>query len=150
MRKILIMLLILALSLPIVTAGYCALDFNNWGETDTYGLLKRQLPYDLIYNGIGRNGVSTVVTGCTSITPSYGVYSVYISSRTLTIGNGVAGQRVYIVGALNDTGTLTITATTKTGWTSVAMDAYRDMLIIDYVDDTIGWVIAGQYSITVS
>lgn len=132
--------------------GFAA-DYNNWGNTDTYQLLGRELTYDQVYVGQARNGVSIVATGTTAITPTYAVYDIMSTSRTITVANGVPGQIVTLVCRTNldyTLGTATITATTKTGWTSGAMDARKDSITLLYVDDTYGWVIVGTNSITIS
>lgn len=106
---------------------------------------------NLLASGVANGGATTVVTGTTALPATYSVASVYVTSRTLTVGNGTEGQILVLYATpLTDTGTLTITATTKTGWSSIAMDTVADSVTLLYVDDTVGWIVVGMAGVTVS
>ncbi len=106
---------------------------------------------NLIGTGYIGGGATTIPTGTTALTPVYSIARVFVTTRTLTIADGVQGQVLCLIGEDNtDTGTLTITATTKTGWTSIALDAVRDTVTLLFVDNTIGWIVIGNNSVTVS
>jgi hypothetical protein len=145
--------LIIAMLLLLATSGYCA-NYNPWGYGDVDPLLRRELPYDLVYNGVGRGGVSTIVTDCVSLVPSMSVAFVYVTTKTLTIANGSPGQVLALIAPTSTgvytPGTLVITATTKTGWNTATMDAAYDMLTLLYIDDSTGWVVIGASSITIA
>ena len=149
MRRITVLTLVIMLAM--VSYGYCA-NYNNWGNTDLNPLLGRELPYDLVYNGVGRSGVSTeVVTLTTTLTPTMSVALVDVATKTLTVADGVPGQVLIIIGKdASDTGTLTLTATTKTGWTSGAIDTVRDVVVLYFVDSTYGWIVIGTNSVTIT
>jgi hypothetical protein len=149
MKRIFAMTLVILLT--AVSYGYCA-NYNNWGGSDLNQLLGRELTYDLVYLGGGRGAVSSeVVTTTTALTPSMSIAIVDVASRTLTVADGIPGQVITLIGkSQSDTGTTTITATTKTGWASAAMADVGDSITLLYVDDTYGWVVVGTNSITVS
>lgn len=106
---------------------------------------------DLISAGIDDGGVTALATGPDAVASGYSVILANVATHTATLADGVPGQILTIIGAdISDTGTLTVTATTKTGWTSVAIDASRDFVTLLYVDDTYGWIIIAQYSVSIT
>jgi hypothetical protein len=102
--------------------------------------------------GIGTSGATVCTTVSTALSPkTYSIVYATISTRTLTIADGYAGQILTIVAQnWSDTGTLTVTATTKTSWTTAAMDTHGDTLTLLYVDDTYGWIVLGASSVTIT
>ena len=102
--------------------------------------------------GIGTGGVSTVPTDVTEMdSTGYSLFSVFVTTRTLNLSNGEEGEVITLVGRdCTDTGTLTITATTKTGWTSISMDAVNDSVTLLYIDSVSGWIIIGPNSVSIS
>ena len=63
-------------------------------------------------------------------------------AEALTLANGTAGQSItiYTVAAV---GTGTLTPATATGFVSVALIAAGDTITLEYIDDTIGWIVIG-------
>uniref|UniRef100_A0A6M3IJE9 Uncharacterized protein n=1 Tax=viral metagenome TaxID=1070528 RepID=A0A6M3IJE9_9ZZZZ len=103
--------------------------------------------------GIGTSGVTTLpTTSASTIDPkTFSLMYVTVCDRTITISNGYAGQILTLVAEeLSDTGTTTITATTKTSWVSAAMDSIGDTLTLLYINDTYGWIVIGANSVTVT
>lgn len=102
--------------------------------------------------GLGSGGVSSVATDTTTLTTTgYSLFTVKVATTTLTVANGQEGEIVTLLGEEgSDTGTLTISATTKTGWTSVSMDTVRDSLTLLYLNSTSGWIIIGSNSVTIT
>lgn len=115
-----------------------------------------------------KEGVTDVVTAkVTNITGanflSYGVitlddHGTGVTSRSISIGNGTPGQMVTIIlEACTGTFTLYITddevasgSVTKTGWDDIAFNAALDSVTLLYVDDTIGWIVVGGNSVTIT
>lgn len=65
-------------------------------------------------------------------------------AQALTLANGEKGQVLTIT--LSDASPLlTLTPTTKTGFTSVKFSDTRDTVALRYLDDTAGWTILGSY-----
>lgn len=147
MRKSLILAGAICLLLSIVTPAYC-INYNNWGNTDLYRLLGRELPYDLIYLGQGRGGVSTMVTDITEIPLGYSVVKMVCATKTNTLANGYPGQVITLV-AVDQTGTLTISPASSTGWLSATMDANGETLTL-YYDSVSGWMIQGYVGTTIT
>ena len=144
--KFLAVLLLALLVLPMT--GYCA-NYNNWGNTDLNLLLGRQLPYDLIHLGQERGGVSTQTTGTTAIPLSYSLVKMVCSTKTNTLANGVAGQIITLV-AVDQTGTLTITPSTSTGWASASMGTNGHSLTLLFIDSTRGWIVVNASGTTLT
>ena len=106
---------------------------------------------DLIVAGINKGDVTVVVTGPTALPSSYKLAIVYITTKTLTLADGLPGQVMTIIGMpLTDKGTVTLTATTKYGWTSAAIADVKDSITLHYIDDTYGWVIVGNNNLTIT
>lgn len=115
-----------------------------------------------------KEGVTDVVTGkVTNITGTdflgYGVitfddHGTGVSSRYVALGDGTPGQMLTIIlEACTGTFTLYISDdqvasgyTTKTGWDDIAMNAALDSVTLLYVDDTIGWIVIGGNSVTIT
>jgi hypothetical protein len=87
---------------------------------------------------------SVNVAGATLAIP---VTKRYVAKTTggaeaLTLANGVAGQKLNITLAV-DGGDGTLTPTTKTGFTTVVFADAGDQVALEYIDDTIGWILLG-------
>ena len=117
-------------------------------------------------NGYG-DGVTTNVSGETNLTSAALAYGVIVledtgaldssDNRYITLADGTAGQMVTIIlEASSDGGVLTITddyvgtAIKNTGWDDIAFDVAGDSVTLLYVDDTYGWVVVGEYGVTVT
>lgn len=144
--KFLAVLLIALLVLPM--PGYCA-NSIPWGQGDIHPQLSRQLPYDLIHLGQERDGVSTMVTGPTAIPLNYSLVKMVCSTKTNTLANGVAGQIITLV-AVDQTGTLTISPATSTGWLSASMGTNGHSLTLLFIDSTRGWIVVNASGITLT
>lgn len=104
---------------------------------------------DLISAGVDDGGVTSVATGTTALPSGYSLAKVMVTSKTLTLADGVPGQVLTILG-YSQTGTLSITASTKTGWLSMSMDADGEVVTLLYLDDTYGWIVAGYFGTTIT
>lgn len=104
---------------------------------------------DLISSGLGSGGVTTVPTGTTDLPSSYSLVKAIASTKTLTLANGVEGQIITVL-AVSRTGNLTLTASTKSGWSSILLDADGEVVTLLYIDDTYGWVVVGYTGATVT
>ena len=149
MKKVLILTIaILALS---ILPAYCAVNYNSWGNTDLHPLLGRELPYDLIYGGASRGGVSTQTSGMHTITVAgYSVVNLPADNGDVgvvfTLADGKQGQIITIVAsARTSSETKVITPNLCTGFTTITLDAALDSVTLLYVDDTTGWIHLGGY-----
>ena len=64
-------------------------------------------------------------------------------AEALTLANGVPGQVLIIYVAADGGGDGTLTPTTKTGFATIVFADAGDRAVLQYVDDTIGWIILG-------
>jgi len=64
-------------------------------------------------------------------------------AEALTLANGAPGQVLQIYIATDGGGDGTLTPTTKTGFATIVFADAGDRAVLQYIDDTIGWVILG-------
>jgi hypothetical protein len=64
--------------------------------------------------------------------------------EALTLANGVPGQRITITLG-TDGGDGTLTPATCTGFATIVFADAKDTATLEYIDDTIGWVLIGSY-----
>ena len=69
-------------------------------------------------------------------------------AEALTLASGVAGQRLTITLGTDGGGTGTLTPATATGFVSVALADAGDTVSLEYVDDTVGWILVGAWGAT--
>ena len=100
---------------------------------------------NLLAIGMANGGVSTMATGITDIPVTFALVKMVIETKTATLGDGTQSQIITLLG-IDDAaaGTLTITASTRSGWTSIAMDDEGDIVTLLWIGDTRGWIIVGQ------
>jgi hypothetical protein len=142
-KRILLMLLIIVFALAPVCYGA-----NNWGEgPDTNQLLKKVVPnYVAAIGGpVDGGGVSAMVTGSTAIPVTYKYVTKVITTtvgEVNTLADATAGQLATIIAISRmGSGTCVITPTTKTGFTTITLDAAFEYATLRYIDNTVGWVI---------
>ena len=109
--------------------------------------------------GFSRNGVAVVTNNLTSSTTSAAdslaipVTHRYVAKTTgadaeaLTIANGTAGQKITITLVTDGGGTGTLTPATSTQFGTIVFADAGDSATLEYVDDTVGWVIVGLYGL---
>jgi len=78
------------------------------------------------------------------VTARYVAKTTGADAEALTLANGVAGQRLNIALVVDGGGTGTLTPTTKSGFTTIVFADKGDVVDLEYVDDTVGWVIVGS------
>lgn len=69
-------------------------------------------------------------------------------AEALTLANGVAGQRLLIYLVVDGGGDGTLTPTTKTGFATIVFADAGDYATLEYVDDTVGWILVGHGGLT--
>jgi hypothetical protein len=71
------------------------------------------------------------------------------SAQAITLADGANGQRLTIYHGV-DSGSMVLTATTKTGWTtSITFTDLGDNVVLQYFD-TVGWLVLSSRGATVS
>ena len=77
------------------------------------------------------------------VTASYIAKTTGADAEALTLANGVPGQVITIALTVDGGGTGTLTPATKSGFVSIAFADAGDIATLQYVNDTVGWVILG-------
>jgi len=157
MKRILALALLICLLLSIPYPGYCT-NKIPWGQGDIHPQLGRQLPYDWLYLGQSRDGVSvgvsTMVSDLTAVPLGYGVIRKYIGAtvgQAGTLADGVPGQILTIVIYTRDpSGTFILTPSRKSGFASLTFDAVGDSVTLLYTGENYGWMLMGVNSVTVN
>lgn len=155
MKKIVLVVLVALFAFSSLCYG--APNPNNWGNTDTNLLLQKNLPYYMYAVGCPQDaasgGTSYMVSGSTAVPTGVVMVEKYIGTtgQAMTLGNGVAGQLLFISIRTCDTGaTAVLTPTTKWGFTSITFNAAFDSATLLYVNDTYGWIIIASNSVTIA
>lgn len=65
-------------------------------------------------------------------------------AEALTLANGTPGQRLNIALVADGGGDGTLTPATATGWATIVFADAGDIVDLEYVDDTVGWIIVGS------
>ncbi len=71
-------------------------------------------------------------------------------AEALTLADAVPGTLLYVYLAVDGGGDGTITPVTATGWSTLVLATAYDAVLLNYVDDTIGWVVLSRQTITSS
>lgn len=90
--------------------------------------------------------------GAGSVAVAGGVLAIPVTHRVvqkttggaeaLTLANGTPGQKLTII-LVADDGDGTLTPATKTGWATCVFADAKDTLHLEYLDDTLGWIVTG-------
>ena len=64
-------------------------------------------------------------------------------AEALTLANGVPGQRLNIALVTDGGGTGTLTPATCSGFATIVFADAGDIADLEYVDDTVGWILVG-------
>lgn len=96
--------------------------------------------------------IANVLDLLTSTTVAGGVLAIPVTHRyvakttggaeALTLANGIPNQRLTI-SLVSDGGDGTLTPTTKTGFSTIVFADVKDTVTLEYIDDTVGWIIVG-------
>lgn len=79
------------------------------------------------------------------VTHRYVAKTTGADAEALTLANGVKGQLVTISLVTDGGGTGTLTPTTCSGFATIAFADAGDTVTLEYVDDTVGWIIVGAH-----
>lgn len=77
------------------------------------------------------------------ITARYVAKTTGADAEALTLADGVAGQRINISLVTDGGGDGTLTPATSSGFATIVFADAGDTADLEYVDDTVGWVIVG-------
>ena len=174
MRKLIGIAAVLAL-LSFVCSAEAAVGYNKDGEykgtASNIDVKKGFSTFDgrtvSIYASGYKGGTTDNVSGESNLTSAALAYGVIrladtgaldnANCRYISLANGTPGQMVTIQLVAATAGTLYITddkvgagAMTKTGWDDIALGTALDTVTLLYLDDTVGWIIVGEYGCVVT
>jgi hypothetical protein len=174
MRKFLAIAIVIALlltsSVAFASVGYKK-DGDNSGNATYIDFKNGYTTFDgstvSFYANGYRDGVTTNVSGESNLSSAAVAYGIILiadtgaldgsNARYISLADGEAGQMITIQLVAATAGTLYITDDkiidanmTMTGWDDIALNAALDQVTLLWVDDTYGWIIVGQYGITVT
>lgn len=108
---------------------------------------------NLATTGIANGGAVSVASNVAALATSYAYVRKVVTSNSDaaftagTLANGIPGQTLTLeVAGLSPSGATsggnyTITPVTSTGFSSVKVSAVKDVIILQYIDDNVGWVL---------
>lgn len=137
-----------------------AVETASWSASDVQEINGHNPSADKTY--LGERLIGLFTTETSSVTAD-GSMDLDIDDRVIlftttadegtndaTYANGEPKQQVTFVLVTDGGQDVTITPVTKTGFTSVSMDSAGDTCSLTYQDDTVGWVVSGNNSCTVT
>ena len=77
------------------------------------------------------------------VTARYVAKTTGADAEALTLANGVPGQRLNIALVTDGGGVGTLTPATSSGFATIVFADAGDIADLEYVDDTVGWVLVG-------
>lgn len=83
-------------------------------------------------------------------TQLYSYTSAAACGSGATLGNGYANQTVSFFLATDGGRDVVVTPTTKVGFSSFTLNDANDIITLRYIDDTKGWVVAGNNGATIN
>lgn len=78
------------------------------------------------------------------VTKRYVAKTTGADAEALTLANGVAGQRLNIALVVDGGGDGTLTPATCSGFATIVLADAGDIAELEYVDDTVGWILVGS------
>lgn len=97
-------------------------------------------------------GATNQTTYITPTTKTFLITTAAPRGQSYCLGNGYTGQELDLIGVSIGGGSLlfTITPQTKTGFSKVVVDTTNDAVTLEYINDTVGWVVKGNAGATIS
>lgn len=77
------------------------------------------------------------------VTARYVAKTTGADAEALTLANGVPGQRINIALVVDGGGAGTLTPATCSGFATIVFADAGDIADLEYVDDTVGWILVG-------
>jgi len=169
MKKYFVLAIVIALlSFAGLATATVAIEDNDGyvGEATSIYVSGQDVIFDgskatILANG-HKKGVTTNTTDETNLTSAQLAYGVIIvtgvtTSKSVAIANGTDGQMItFIMTEYNDADFIITddqvlsTSMTTTGWDDITLNLEGDRVTLLYVDDTYGWIIIGQDTVTIA
>ncbi len=121
---------------------------SRWDSTG-YGIVEFDAFPNLTITG-SFTGATTVAADelAIPVTHRYVAKTTGADAEALTLADGTAGQLLTVELATDGGGDGTLTPTTKTGYAAIVFADAGDVVTLQYVDDTVGWIIVGAAGAT--
>lgn len=78
------------------------------------------------------------------VTARYVAKTTGADAEALTLADGTPGQRLNIALVTDGGGTGTLTPATCSGFATIVLADAGDIVDLEYVDDTVGWILVGS------
>lgn len=102
----------------------------------------------LLYTGVGRGGVSQIVSTVTPLTSANLAFALiqltHGSPGLHRLADGSAGQEITIELLADPAYTIGDAPMTRTGWDTITFNSVRDRITLSWLDDTYGWIITNN------
>lgn len=110
---------------------------------------KPVLPSDDVTLGYSPGGTTTSAADSLAIpvTHSIVVKTTGADAEALTLANGTEGQVLTVTLGTDGGGDGTLTPTTATAWATIVFADAGDSATLQYIDDTVGWIILALYGL---
>ena len=108
----------------------------------------------MIAAGLANGGATSMASSTTAVPVSYGYINMAITTAdpafaAKTLADGKKGK-ILIIHAYTGSSTTTITPVTSYGWSVATFNAVDDQLVLLWLNDTDGWIVADATSVTVT
>jgi hypothetical protein len=104
------------------------------------------------FSAQGKTASYSYPAGNVTVSLTYGLMAKTIGtgSETITVPDGTyAGQTIWIEAIVDGGGQTVIDPTTSSGFTRVYLDAVLDQVTLRWISASYGWIIVGQYGVTI-
>lgn len=111
-------------------------------------------PLEFVHHGLVTEYEEDLVKDVAADVVAMPITHPYISKTTGadaeagTLADGEPGQLLVIELNTDGGGTMTLTPTTTTGFSTIAFADAGDVAVLLYIDDTLGWMILSTYGLT--
>lgn len=101
------------------------------------------------YSAQGKTASHDYTAGSRTISLSYGIINLYGGVYDIiTVPDGSYAGETIMINVESDGGHVRVVPTTKTGFTAINLDAALDQVQLTWVSASVGWVISGQFGVT--
>jgi hypothetical protein len=108
---------------------------------------------NLILAGIANGGATSMTSTTYAVPTAYGYVGIHLGpniGQAYTLANGKQGQILTLnIYQIDGSGTMILTPTTKTGFTTLTFDAVDDRATLLFLNTTDGWILLSGTSVTV-
>lgn len=135
----------------IVAEGATADDYEitiTWADPTADNTIT--LPDDTAYVAYQPGGATTSAADSLAIPITHSIVTktTGADAEALTLADGEEGQTLTITLGTDGGGAGTLTPSTATGWATAVFADAGDTITVQYVDDSVGWILLSAYGLT--